>query len=95
MHDRLSDHRNVLYERRLTCTFVSEGQFNLWRSWLLAVCIIVIVFGLVMALLSWMPFFSVFNGLADDVFWPGSAPGAAIDQYRLWVHGMLGATMAG
>jgi hypothetical protein len=50
---------------------MSDGRFDLWRNWLLAVCAIVILFGLVMALLSWTPLFSVFNGLVDDVF---SAP---------------------
>jgi hypothetical protein len=73
---------------------MSDGRFDFWRKWLLAVCAIVILFGLVMALLSWTPLFSIFNGLVDNVFWPGDKP-AAIDQYRLWVHGMLGATMAG
>ena len=53
-----------------------------------------IAFGLIIALLSWTPLFSVFNGLVDDVFWPGGEPDG-LEQYRLWVYGMLGATMAG
>jgi hypothetical protein len=73
---------------------MSDDRFFFWQKWLLAVCAIVIVFGLVMALLSWTPLFSVFNDLVDDVFWPGGEP-AGLNQYRLWVYGMLGATMAG
>jgi uncharacterized BrkB/YihY/UPF0761 family membrane protein len=71
-----------------------DGRFDLWHKWLLAACAIIIVFGLVMALLSWTPLFSIFNSLVDDVFWPDREP-AGLGQYRLWVHGMLGATMAG
>lgn len=55
---------------------MNDGRFDLWRKWLLAVCAIVILFGLVMALLSWTPLFSVFNSLVDDVFWPGGKPAA-------------------
>jgi hypothetical protein len=73
---------------------MTDGRFDLWSKWLLAVCAIVILFGLFMALLSWTPLFSVFNRLVDDVFWPGGSP-AAVEQYQLWVYGMLGATMAG
>lgn len=74
---------------------MSDSRFFLWRNWLLAVCAIVILFGLIMALLSWSPLFSVFNDLVSDVFWNGTGPDAAVKQYQLWVHGMLGATMAG
>jgi hypothetical protein len=73
---------------------MSDDRFGLWQKWLLAVCLIVIAFGLVMALLSWSPLFGVFDDLVNAVFWPGGVP-AAVDQYRLWVYGMLGATMAG
>jgi hypothetical protein len=73
---------------------MSDDRFDLWHKWLLAVCLIVIGFGLIMALLSWTPLFNVFNGLVDDVFWQGGEP-AGLEQYRLWVYGMLGATMAG
>jgi ABC-type sugar transport system permease subunit len=42
---------------------MSDSRFLLWRNWLLAVCAVVVIFGLVIALLSWSPLFGVFNGL--------------------------------
>jgi hypothetical protein len=33
--------------------------------------------------------------MVNGVFWSGIAPDAATGQFRLWVYGMLGATMAG
>jgi hypothetical protein len=74
---------------------MSDERFGFWQKWLLTVCFIVIAFGLVIALLSWTPLFDVFDSLVNSVFWPGSAPDAATGQFRLWVYGMLGATMAG
>ena len=70
-------------------------QFEFWCNWLLAVFAIVILFGLALALLNWSPPFSFFNGLVDGVFWPGIGPSAGTASFRLWVYGMLGATMAG
>lgn len=79
-------------------------SFNFWQKWLLAVCSIIVVFGLVIALLSWSPLFVVFNSLVNDVFWSGagpegltqnSGPDQSTQQFILWAYGMLGATMAG
>jgi hypothetical protein len=74
---------------------MSDNRFLLWRNWLLAVCAMVIVFGLIIALLSWSPLFGIFNELVNGVFWNGSAPDANTGQFVLWAYGMLGATMAG
>jgi uncharacterized BrkB/YihY/UPF0761 family membrane protein len=71
------------------------ADFNFWRRWLLAVSAIIIVFGAVIALLSWSPLFSVFSGLVNGTFWPGTLPDASTQNYQLWVYGMLGATMVG
>ncbi len=70
-------------------------DFNFWRRWLLAVSAIIVLFGVVIALLSWSPVFSVFNWLVNGAFWAGSAPGAGVQSFQLWAYGMLGATMAG
>lgn len=70
-------------------------DFIFWRRWLLAVGIIIIAFGALIALLSWSPVFSIFNWLVDNTFWPGTTPGAGVQSYQLWVYGMLGATMVG
>jgi uncharacterized BrkB/YihY/UPF0761 family membrane protein len=70
-------------------------DFNFWRRWLMAVSLIIIAFGAVIALLSWSPLFSVFNWLVNGTFWPGTLPDASTQSYQLWVYGMLGATMVG
>jgi hypothetical protein len=82
------------YNASIPYFHMSDGRFDFWHKWLLTVCFIVIVFGLIMALLSWTPLFNVFNGLVNDVFWQGDKP-IGLEQYRLWVYGMLGATMIG
>ncbi len=69
--------------------------FDLWRRWLLAVSVIIIAFGAVIALLSWSPVFSIFNWLVNGTFWQGMAPDTSTQEYQLWVYGMLGATMVG
>lgn len=69
--------------------------FRFWRDWLLAVCAIVIVFGVSIALLSRTPAFAAFNALVDGTFWAGSAPDDGVRAFQLWAYGMLGATMAG
>jgi hypothetical protein len=70
-------------------------DFKFWRSWLLAVSALIILFGLFMALLSWSPLFAVFDIPVNGVFWAGSGPDAHAKAFMLWAYGMLGATMAG
>lgn len=70
-------------------------SFEFWQKWLLAVCGLLVVFGMAVALLSWSPIFSVLNNMANGVFWPGSGPDAGTLQQRLWYSGMLGGTIAG
>ena len=59
------------------------------------VAIAIIIFGGVIALLSWSPVFSIFNSLVNGTFWPLAAPDPGTQKFMLWVYGMLGATMVG
>lgn len=70
-------------------------DFKFWQRWLQAISIIIIAFGTVIALLSWSPVFSIFNGLVNGTFWPGALPDKSTQGFELWVYGMLGATMVG
>ena len=70
-------------------------DFRFWQRWLLVVAALIIVFGAVIAVLSWTPVFSVFNGLVNCTFWPQSEPDAGAQDFTLWAYGMLGATMVG
>lgn len=66
-----------------------------WRRWLLAVAIGMVVFGLFMAAASGTPLFAALNRLIDPAFWAGGTPPAGIDDFRAWVYGVWGATIAG
>jgi hypothetical protein len=72
-----------------------DMTLKFWQNWLLAVCAIIIIFGCVIGLLSWSPLFGIFNGLVNNVFWPGSSPDESVKTFQLWAYGMLGATMVG
>lgn len=72
-----------------------QFSFKFWQLWLLAVAAVIVIFGGVIALLSWSQFFSIFNGLVYDTFWPRSGPDAGSQGFMLWAYGMLGATMVG
>lgn len=69
------------------------ASFNLWQKWLCMLGVVFVIFGLYMALLSWSPLFAPFGWLVNGTFWQGQAPGAATQQFGLWVYGMLGGAM--
>lgn len=68
-------------------------SFNFWQKWLSVLGAIFVLFGLYMALLSWSPLFAPFAWLIDGTFWQGHAPAAAVQQFGLWVYGMIGGAM--
>lgn len=71
------------------------GPSRFWQSWLLAVCSLTALFGLVMLLLIQSPLLIGLSGQIDRVFW-GQGPlpeGAA--AFEGWVYGAWGATVVG
>ncbi len=83
-----------LDEGRRTSPRRRSSSLERWSRWLQVVAAAVAVFGLVMALFGGTALFGPVNWLFDPAFWPGSAP-AAVTEFRAWVYGAWGATLAG
>ncbi len=71
------------------------SNFNFWQRWLLIVCGAMSIFGISMALLSPTPAFDIFNQQIDPVFWGATLLSASAVQFRNWIYGVWGATIAG
>ncbi len=78
----------------------AENEVNLRRflfcqRWLLALGVIIVVFGVALAFLYSTPLFDIFRTQIDPVFWgAGELTGGTI-AFQQWIYGVLGATMAG
>jgi hypothetical protein len=70
-------------------------RFLFWQRWLFIFSLIVIIFGLGMALLNRTPFFAVFDSQVNPVFWGSNPLPTGVNEFLGWVYGVLGATMAG
>ena len=71
------------------------SHFIFWQRWLFVLSVIIILFGMGMALLNNTVLFDLFNNQIDPVFWGGQPlPDPAL-AFRGWAYGLIGATMAG
>jgi hypothetical protein len=70
-------------------------SFSFWQRWLLAVGILILGFGLLMALAAGTPLFDFFNRQIDPAFWSGAAVESTARQFQHWIYGVWGATIAG
>ena len=70
-------------------------QFSFWQCWLFVFSVIVIVFGLGMALLNRTPLFTIFDSQVNPAFWRTDSLPAGVGPFQGWIYGVLGATMAG
>lgn len=70
-------------------------MFLFWQRWLLAVGVLIAVFGLVMALLNGTSIFDLFNDRIDPVFWGTEELDSAAVTFQRWVYGAWGATVSG
>jgi hypothetical protein len=71
------------------------STFLFWQRWLVAVGMLISLFGMAMALLSATPLFDVFNRQIDPAFWGTGAAGEPAARFQQWVYGVWGATIAG
>ena len=71
------------------------NHFSFWQRWLLVVSIIVVVFGIALALLGGTPVFEWMNSLINQAIWGTPALPADVSVFRQWVYAVLGATVAG
>ncbi len=70
-------------------------SFSFWQRWLLAIGIIITLFGVAMAILSGTPLFDLFNRQVNPAFWSTNPVGDAAIQFQQWLYGVWGATIAG
>ena len=70
-------------------------RFLFWQRWLFVFSLIVIVFGLGMALLNRTPLFTIFDSQVNPTFWGTSPLPVGVSAFQGWAYGVLGATMAG
>lgn len=71
------------------------GGFNFWLRWLKIVGFLLVLFGIFMGLFNASPFFALFNDNIDPVFWGGDPLVRGTQDFRTWVYGAWGATIAG
>jgi hypothetical protein len=69
--------------------------FSFWQKWLFVLSLLIIAFGVGMALLSGTAIFQIFNSQINPVFWGASEVSGPARNFQKWVYGLLGATMAG
>jgi hypothetical protein len=70
-------------------------RFDFYRKWLVAVGALLVVFGVAMALASGTALFRPILGLIDPAFWPHGSADPGTVEFRAWVYGVWGATIAG
>ncbi len=71
-------------------------SFSFWQRWLLALSVLVSIFGVFLALFNQTPVFNfLFNARIDPVFWGARPVFGEIRLFQAWVYGVLGATTAG
>jgi hypothetical protein len=72
------------------------SNFNFWQKWLLVVSILIIAFGLGLAVLNRTPiFFTLFDRPINPIFWNSGGLPSGVNEFQGWVYGVLGSTMAG
>ncbi len=69
-------------------------MFEFFQAWLVAVGVAVAIFGAALAVLSDSKLFGAIHPLVDRAFWP-AGPDEPARQFRSWVYGVVGGTMAG
>lgn len=71
-------------------------KFSFWYQWLFVVGLLLVVFGVALALFNQTPIFDfLFNNQIDPVFWVDGQALPEMSRFQQWVYGVLGATIAG
>jgi hypothetical protein len=71
------------------------ASFLFWQRWLFVVGLVVAVFGIMMALTSGTVLFELFNHQIDPAFWGTAIIGNEARQFKQWIYGVWGSTIAG
>ena len=70
-------------------------DFLFWQRWLIAVAVLIAVFGVSIALLNETELFDLFSDQINPVFWDTKSVDTNAHDFQHWVYGVLGATVAG
>jgi hypothetical protein len=70
-------------------------MFSFWQKWIFVVGVLLLVFGVFMALMNGTSLFAFFDSQVNGVFWADGELPAGADGFQYWVYGVLGATVAG
>jgi hypothetical protein len=72
------------------------GSFSFWQRWLFVVALVLVAFGIALALFSQTTVFDVlFNHQINPAFWRTQDTPAFVAAFQGWVYGVLGATVSG
>jgi hypothetical protein len=74
---------------------IDSRRFLFCQRWLLALGVIIVVFGVALAFLYPTPLFDIFRTQIDPVFWGAGELTSGTALFQQWIYGVLGATMAG
>jgi hypothetical protein len=69
-------------------------NFTFWCRWLWIASLVLIVFGIAMALLNQTIVFFTINRSIDATFWPAGVP-EGVTGFQAWAYGAWGATIIG
>ncbi|MFN2298392.1 MAG: hypothetical protein ACK2UB_06050 [Anaerolineales bacterium] len=71
------------------------NRFIFWQRWLLTISILIVVFGLALAVASGTSAIDPLNRMVDPVFWGGQPVPPQAAAFRGWTYAVMGAAMAG
>ncbi len=71
------------------------STFSFWSRWLFVVSLVIVVFGIGMALLNGTVLFDLFNNQVNPAFWQDTAVPDNAQTFQRFIYGVLGATVAG
>ncbi len=71
------------------------NRFLFWQRWLFTFSLVVVIFGMGMALLNRTPLFAFFDSQVNPAFWEANPLPPGANGFIGWIYGVLGATMAG
>ncbi len=74
---------------------IDSRRFLFCQRWLLALGVIIVVFGIALAFLYSTPLFDIFRAQIDPVFWGAGELTSGTVLFQQWIYGVLGAMMAG
>jgi len=71
------------------------GDFEFWQRWLVSISLLIVVFGVMMAVLGGTAAFDIVDNQVNTVYWDVEHLDSDTEEFQQWVYGVMGATMAG